>query len=155
MKRPPTGICWPSRFWTKWFAVFLGAFAIGLLLGVVLRPRVAPRQVQARVVVLLSYSDTPDYGQRPADARIYFARTPQEMRDSQQFTVRAATAALRTQAGGVPVDFMVQPPDGGPPVHQSVVWPSQAGQTVTLSIVRPYPRPHAPAPKPGSPSPAG
>ena len=153
MKRSPSAsICWPSRFWTKLFAVFFGAFAIGLLLAVVLR--VAPRQVQARVVVLLSYADTPTYDQQPADARIYFARTAQEMRDSQQFTVRASTAALRTQAGGVPVDFMVQPLDGGPPIHQRVVWPEGPGQTVTLAIVRPYPRPKPAAPKPAPVPPA-
>ena len=140
-----TNTCWPSRFWVKSLAIFLGALALGMILAVLFRPGPPPqKQIQALVQVLVSYADGP--GPQPVDAKIYFARSAEEMSEQQQFSVSKKAAARRTQTAGLALDFMVQPLDEkggreGSPVPYTVTWPKENGKPVNIPITRPYPQP--------------
>lgn len=139
--------CWPARYPAKWAALFAGGLFAGTVVGVQARLR-APhppiRQVQVGIRVYTKYvGETAD---QPANANVFFGRERADMRPNQVIRVHSGEAALRTQAAGVPIDFMVQPLDAvnkeeGQPVHLEVTWPKTTDVEVVLRVERPYARP--------------
>ena len=141
------GTCWPARYAAKWFALFAAALFAGTLWGVQVRlraPRPPIRQVQCGIRVYTKYAGEAAF--QPANANVYFGRERADMRANQLLRVHAGEAALRTQAAGVPIDFMVQPlgpadKEEGQPVHLEVAWPRDTMIEVPLRVERPYARP--------------
>lgn len=130
MSMNASSLCWPSRYWSKWAAVFLGAIVLGMILALAFRS--APRQITANIEVMTRVGNSPKSTTR---AEFYFGQTEAEIDTKKKLTAPNP----RTGAGGVPVDFIFYPLDKDqkqikPGIHVQVKWPTEQNKTITIIL---------------------
>ena len=144
MPSPRSAVCWPNQFLAKWFAVFFGAFAIGIILSAS-RHRPQPAQlVQAHVKVQLQLG--PGAAPQPVAADISILDHPGDpWKRTAIFSENARGDLLRRLIGGQQQFLKVWPKNAqgqheGDPVDWTVTWPTKAqeGETLTETVVRSY-----------------